>query len=377
MNQASREHSYIAPRNVRPFAFDAADVEGVIAQLPRLGIVGITPAAVQRMMGEMKASFGLDALQATVTTPSIATPIQFLQNWLPGWVAVITAARKIDELVGIMTAGAWEDEEVVQGVMEQTGTSVLYGDYTNVPLASWNTNFERRTNVRFEEGMRVGVLEEARAARIQMNSAEAKRGSASLQLEIQRNRVGFYGYNNGNGRTYGFLNDPNLPAASAFPATGTGNTTTWSTKTFLQICADIRLMIAALRSQTQDVIDPEQTQITLALATNVVDYLSTTSDFGISVREWLKEAYPKVRVVSAPELNNAVGGTDNEAYLYAETVQDGSSTDDKRTWIQPVPAKFRLIGVQQMAKGYEEDYSNATAGVMLKRPFAVVRRYGN
>lgn len=382
MLQASKVHSVIDARQVRPFVFDAADVAAVLPNLARLGIVGFTPHALAKMMAEQQRAFGQDAfaadnLQALTTTASIATPVQFLQNWLPGYVAIITAARKIDNLIGVMTAGAWEDEEVVQGVMEPTGTAVLYGDLTNVPLSSWNVNFERRTNVRFEEGFRVGVLEEARAARIQMNSAAVKRGSASLQLEIQRNRVGFYGYNSGNGRTYGFLNDPNLPAASAFPATGTGNTTTWSTKNFLQICADIRLMIAALRSQSQDTIDPKTTPMVLALATDVVDYMSTTSDFGISVTEWLKEAYPNIRVESAPELNDAVGGTDNEAYLYAESVDDGASTDDKRVWAQIVPAKTRLIGVQQMAKGYEEDYSNATAGVLLKRPYAVVRRYGN
>ena len=39
--------------------------------------------------------------------------------------------------------------------------------------------------------------------------------------------------------------------------------------------------------------------------------------------------------------------------------------------------KFRVLGVQQLAKGYEEDYTNATAGVLLKRPWAVTRWYGN
>lgn len=377
MNMQTKEFSHIGPRGpqgkgIVPFAFDAADVAGVLPQLAKLGIQGFSPSMTQKMLA---GAMAMDDLQGLTTTASISTPIQFLQNWLPGFVNIITAARKIDDLVGITVAGAWEDEEVVQGVLEQTGTAVPYGDLTNVPLSSWNVNFERRTNVRFEEGMRAGVLEEARSARINVNSAEQKRGAAAMALEINRNRVGFYGYNDGLGRTYGFLNDPNLPAASAFPNGATGSPL-WSSKTFLEICKDIRLMIAAVRSQSQDVIDPEKVPLTLALATDTVDYLSTTSDFGISVRDWMKQAYPNVRVVSAPELNDAIGGTDNEAYMYAESVQD-NSTDDKRTFIQVVPAKFRLIGVQQMAKGYEEDYSNATAGIMLKRPYAVVRRYGN
>ena len=44
--------------------------------------------------------------------------------------------------------------------------------------------------------------------------------------------------------------------------------------------------------------------------------------------------------------------------------------------IQPIPTKFQVMGVQQLAKAYEEDYSNATAGAMCKRPYAIVRYYG-
>ena len=117
--------------------------------------------------------------------------MQFLQSFLPGLVKVLTAARKIDEICGIITAGAWEDEQVIQGVLENTGSAVPYGDYTNIPLASWNMVWNTREIVRFEEGFRVGTLEEARAARANVNSGENKRESAALALDIQRNAVGF------------------------------------------------------------------------------------------------------------------------------------------------------------------------------------------
>lgn len=372
------------------FANDAAErnaqVQALIPYLPALGISGVTPYHLAKMVEGANAMqgmglpvFGMDAaLQATITTASIATPVQFLQAWLPGFVGVITAARKIDDIIGISTVGSWEDDEVVQGTLEATGTAVPYGDLTNVPLSSWNVNYESRTIVRSEEGMRAGVLEEARTAKANINSAEAKRAAATEALEIFRNTVGFSGYNSGLGRTYGLLNDPGLIAAVALPATGTGSTTTWSTKNFAQIQADIRLMVSTLRQQSQDTIDPETTDMTLLLPTNVVDYLSTTTDQGISVRAWMKDAYPRIRVVSAPQMELAIGGQ-NAVYLFAESVnnaQDQVSTDDKRVWIQAVPAKFRLIGVSQQTKGYEEDYSNATAGVICKRAYAVVRYYG-
>ena len=357
----ANEIFHIAPRNVKPVTIAIQEVAATYGDLPLLGI-GISERNIESMMS------GMDAIEPIVTTASITTPIQFLQNWLPGFVRIITAARKIDELVGLTTSGSWEDEEVVQGVLELTGTSVPYGDYNNIPLSSWNANFERRTVVRFEEGMQVGKLEEARAARVRIDSGASKRESAALALEIQRNRIGFFGYNNGAGRTYGFLNDPSLPAYANLPVGG------WATATYLEITADIRSMVQALRTQSQDTIDPEKVDMTLAVATDVVDFLSVTSDFGNSVRDWMTKTYPRIRVVSAPELNDANGGA-NVVYLYAEQVDDQSS-DDGRTFVQVVPSKFQVLGVQQLVKGYQEGYTNATAGIMCKRPYAVVRRSG-
>lgn len=364
----SKEHSYIGPRQVRPMAMSEDDVEQYMA----LGALGIgLPAAKVAQMAEF---FAMDDQQGLITTASIATPVQFLQTWLPGFVKTITAARKIDTLIGMTTVGNWEDEEVVQGVLEPVGVAVPYGDYTQVPFSSWNANFERRSVVRFEKGIQVGSLEQARAARIRLDTAAEKRNSASLSLEVQRNLIGFYGYNSGNNRTYGFLNDPSLPAYYTV-ANGQSSSPLWSSKTFIEITADIRQAAAKLQTQSQDMIDPEKDACTLAVPTNSKQYLSVVAVYGSqSVMGWIRETYPKMRVESAPQLNSANGGA-NVFYLYAESVDDGAS-DNSRVWDQIVPAKFQALGVEKRAKSYVEDYTNATAGVLLKRPYAVVRGSG-
>ncbi len=373
MMSHARERSYISGKNFKSLEdFNASEFRS----LPKIGI-NLSEQSVKKMMYGYKQALdslhAMDALQPTITTGSVGTPVQFLQNWLPGFVFVITAARKIDDIIGIMITGSWEDEQIVQGILERTGAGQVYGDYTNVPLSSWNTNFNYRTVVRFEEGMKVGVLESARAARMLVDDSGMKREAAALNLEINRNAVGFYGFNSGDNNTYGFLNDPGLLAYTEV-AVGASTSTLWSTKTFLEICKDIRTAIVTLRTQSQDTIDPEKVDLTLAISTDAVDYLSTTSDFGISVRDWLRVAYPRIRVVSAPQLNNAYT-SDNVFYLFADKIDD-MSTDGGRVWIQPVPTKFQVLGVQQLAKAYEEDYSNATAGAMCKRPFAVTRWFG-
>lgn len=371
MATASKVHKHISGRDVRPVEFTAQDAKDY-ANLSLFG-VHISPSIVKQMASFAYANDAAPDLQPAQLTGTAGVPIQFLQAWLPGFVNMITAATKIDELIGIDTVGSWEDEEIIQGVLEQTGLAVPYGDLTNIPFASYIPGYERRTIVRFEQGLRVGKLEELRAARQRINAGAEKRGAAGMALEIQRNRVGFYGYNGGANRTYGFLNDPNLPAYVAVPA-GAGGSTLWANKTVGEISADIRLALAALRTQSGDRIDPKTAAITMAIASNSVDFLAITSDFGFSVRDWMQTNYPNVRVVSAPELNGANGGA-NVFYLYADSFADGS-TDGGKVWVHAVPTKFMALGVERGAKHYIEDYSNATAGAMLKRPFAVVRRTG-
>lgn len=350
-----------------PFAM-AADQAGEYEALSSLGI-----SFDSRDIAAMTAAMDAFAPTPTIGAGTITNPSQFLQTWLPGLVRTITQARVIDELIGMSVGGDWADEEVIQQVLEPTGSALPYTDHGNVPLASWNPSFERRTVVRFEQGFEVGRLEEDRTSRVpNFNTAAEKRMSAALSLEILRNRIGFYGYYNGTNRTFGILNDPNLPAYVTVANPGGG--TTWATKTFLQITADLRAAMGALRTSSGATIDPARTSLVLGIASNAVDYLTVTSDFGVSVSQWMAATYPRVRVVPVPEFNAANGGA-NVFYLFADRVEDGSS-DGGEVFAQIVPAKLRSLGVEQRVKTYLEDYTNATAGVMLKRPFALVRRSG-
>lgn len=374
-------HSSLSGRNWKPLAVTADDVTN-FGDLAQVGI-GFDASYIAELVNTLRMAQAMDSNDVGITpspsqiqtSASVPTLVQFLQSWLPGFITFITAARKIDEFVGMATIGSWEDEQIVQGMLEPTGNAVPYGDYNNIPLTSWNVNFEWRTVVRFEMGILVGLLEEARAARIRVSSSGEKRGQAGRALDIQRNRVGFYGYNDGAGRTYGFLNDPSLPGYVTLPNGSTSGSPLWSTKTFNDITADIRTGMAALQIRSMDTIDVEKTPITMGIPMGVNQYLTVTQSVGgISVREWIRQNYPNLRIITAPELTDANGGA-SAMYLYAESVADGSS-DDGKTFIQVVPSKFQALGVEKRAKSFVEDYANATAGVMCKRPYAVVRYTG-
>lgn len=375
MLKESVTHSSLRSRQVRKYQMDAKSMtSNAVTALQRIGI-NIDPQIVREQIGILYRGAANDAaFTPAQTTASVPTPIQFLQTWLPGFIQLITAARKIDKLIGIKTVGSWSDAEVVQGIYEPGVTPVEYGDYVNLPLADWNTNFVRRSVVRGLMGMQVGLLEEDRAAAMRLSSSDAKRKSSAAGLEIMRNAIGFYGWLSGDNQTFGFLNDPNLPAFNSTTVSGG-----WSAGTFAQITGDLRAAVIGLRTQSQDLIDPEEVEMTLALPTSHVDYLTVTTDFGVSVRDWLKETYPKIKVVSAPELNE-VSNASNDAvfYLFAEEIPadvDGS-TDGGETFIQLVQTKFMTLGVEKKVTFYQEGYANASAGVLCKRPWAVYRVMG-
>ncbi|SUW63472.1 Uncharacterized protein conserved in bacteria [Buttiauxella agrestis] len=377
MRKISTVHKRLSPAaaallksKLRGVAMDSADT---VRSLAKVGI-HVSDFAAQ----SYAQAYGMDAAVSipglTVNASQGNSPyMQFLQSWLPGQVQVITAARKADELMGVVTAGAWEDEEVIQEILELVGVAQPYTDYGNIPLSSWNLTYEKRGVIRFEEGIQVGELEGLRSGRIGVNASDTKRNAASLALEISRNRVAFYGYNGATSYPiYGYLNDPNLPAYITVPAGAAG--TTWDKKTYAEIVKDLLTGLSALRTKSKEVIDPTATPIILSVASEKVDYLSTPNDLGETPYDWLKANYPNVTTKSAVELDDANGGAD-VFYLYAETVGD-SGTDGGGVIDQIVPSRFRALGVDTSCKMVTEDFTNATSGALVKRPFAVYRASG-
>jgi hypothetical protein len=377
MTTASQFHSYLSPRTDHVIGNDFQwkdykHLRSLGVHLDGFNGSDTLLSNAARVLSQNIAT--MDSIQPTITTPSIPTPLQFLQFFNPGWVHIITAARKADKVIGQKIVGSPEDEEIVQGVLELLGTAQPYDDYADIALASWNPNFERRSVVRFAQAIRVGVIESKQAARINVDTANEKRTGATLALEIIRNYIAFYGFNNGANRTYGFLNDPNLLPYNTVP-NGASGSPLWVNKTFAEIVKDITTAIVGVRTQSQDQIDPEEMELELVLASAVVDFLSTPStQIGYTVRKWMTDTYPRIRVVSAPELTAANGGA-NVGYMQAVRVQD-SSTDGGSVWDNLIQTKFLMLGVEQRVQSYLEGYLNAMAGALCKRPFAVYRFTG-
>lgn len=382
-------HSELKASRTEAMVFDQADLvnytkdlDSLCRDLSKIGI-NLTEYHIQqaiRQTGSMTEKQAMDSLNDGLLPSGLPVPIQFLEKMITGIVFLITRKRTLDNILPILTIADWEDELVFKMAVAPTGTPNYYDDYASFPFASYNNQFTARNIVRFELGFESGILAEARMNRVNLSDADTKRKATALALDILRNNVGFNGFNAGTNNTYGFFNDPTLSAYIS-ATVGASGYTLWSTKTFKEITADIRLMYSTLRKQSGNLIgglesDENATKATLVIASDVYDYLTTATDFNVSVIDWLKKSYPNTRIVSAVELNKA-SGNQNVAYLFADEITDDDySTDDRGSMTQIVPARLKLLGTEKLAKVYREDYSMATAGVLVSRGYAIVRMSG-
>lgn len=353
----------LRPDQIKAFRF-AENPNADVETLEALGI-GMDAAEAKKIM-----SYAYDLAPDLITSASISNQLQFFQHFLPQTIEVVTQKRVSDDLLGINFAGNWYDEEVVIRVQENVAQAQIYSDVQNVPLASWNLNFEKRTIVRGELGLRVGVIESERSSAMRISSEDGKRKSIANALEIFRNLINFYGFYNGKGRTYGILNAPELPAYTTV-ATGAGGNTTWASKTFDENLSDIKTAAEDLRASSGYNFDPFNDPWELWIAGACVDYLGRPNALGTnSLLEYIQaHLYKKMTIKTVPQFNGADSG-ENVFYAVA------GSIEGVKPVAQYVQSKLRLIGQMPLTKGFEEDYSNATAGFVCPMPIGVVRYSG-
>ena len=362
-SSTAMDGKHLSNEAIKALAMDAATLAKMGVGMPRIN-------------SAMRNMIAMDSITQPVTTPSVGTPVQFLQEFLAGLVYILTTARKADTLAPVMTVGRWSDQEIVQQVLEHLGAPGLYKDHGDLPLTSWNLTNDRRDIVRFELGLQQQILEDERGQAIDLNSAQEKRAAVALAFEILRNEVFFNGYTTGGMRTYGILNDPNLPNFVTVAAGGGGGTE-WSGKTVDERISDIVTAIQSLRLQSGSNIDPKSMALTLGLPSNIVDLMHDVdgpNTYGYTVQKWLNENYPNITVEAIPQFENANAG-ESVFYLYAESVP-GTGTDDGRSIYQLVPAKMQPLNTVQTVKGFDEGYTNALAGCYVKRGYAIVRFTG-
>lgn len=351
---------------VKGFALDEATPEGLYAV--GMGINTSDKDVVEHVC----RSIGMDMDPALQTTASITVPQQFTQYWDPQAVDTLYTATLMDQIMGETIAGTWADTKYVLRWNEILGQASLYGDLTDEDLVGMSYNYDYRSVVRFQKALLPTALAEAQLAKARIPyRADLQRAIAEL-FNINQDEIGHFGWAPSipsTEPTYGFLNEIGLAPYETLPQNAGGTSTQFEDKTWEEIQADFRYLIGILQTQLKGHFNPNTQRFKIVMSNAVAQTLNNTTQFGISIIKWLSDTYKNFDIIYDAKLDGANSG-ENVIYIFAEDIKG------IRTFEQIIQQKMFLVGFEQRTHGKKELYSHATAGVICKRPLAVVRASG-
>ena len=309
------------------FAFDTASPQAMQSEWARVapgferdyGIV--LPGAKSFLPPSFKRDFALamDAQPILTTTPDSGIP-SFLTTFIdPDHLQILFAPLEGANIIGEKKKGDWTMMTAVFPVVERTGDTSSYGDYSESGSSGANVMFPQRQSYFYQTIVQYGEREMAMMALAQLDWVSEKKGAAITALDQFQNQMYFFGINGL--QNFGIINDPNLlspiqPGPKAYNTQAHGPWVTNGVVTataneiyndflsqFLQLVAQADGQVTITRKS--DLVWAMAPQSEAALAQVNAPYNSTT------VFEIIKKEFPALRIESAVQygssLNNLGG----------------------------------------------------------------------
>lgn len=329
----------------------------LIAQLARAGV--ILPHGVANVSTPV-SEYAMDAADLTphlVGTPNSGIPTYLTTYVDPKVIEVLVAPMKAAELVGESKKGDWTTLTAAFIQAEPTTKVATYGDYSSDGDSGANINYPQRQAYFFQTWTRWGEreLEMAGAGRVdlaaQLNYASALGLSKFLNSSYL---FGVSGLQN-----YGLTNDPRLPA----PVAATVN---WATAAPEAIFNSVVAMYKLLQTQSQGIIEQDM-ELRMGLAPTAAGDLNNVNTYGLSAAKLLKDAFPKLTLVTIPEFDTASGRL---VQLWAPKLEGQESATCSFT------EKMRAHAVERYSSYFRQKKSAGTWGAVIFRPLACTQLLG-
>jgi hypothetical protein len=307
----------------------------------------------------------MDAQPALITTSNAGIPA-FLSTYIdPKLIEILVAPMKAAEIVGEeVKKGDWTTDTAMFPVVESTGETSSYGDYSNNGVAGANTNFPQRQSYHYQVITQWGEKELAKAALAKIDWANRVNIASVLTLNKFQNKTYFYGV--AGLQNYGLLNDPNLYAPIA--PTNEGGNITWANKDALGIYADILALFTQLQAQTGNTSLVEMdAKMTLALSSGAIVNLGKVTQFNVNVKTTIKDNFPNLRIMTAPEYSTAAG---NLVQLIVDEVEG------QRTVEVAFTEKLRAHPIVIEMSAFKQKKSQGTFGSIVYRPMFIAAMLG-
>ncbi len=349
--------------------FNGLDQNERIAMLRSLGINYVDrhgeprDAIVVAANDSKSIKAALDSIPNLATTPNAGTAGYKLLAESPEVVPVLFAPVRSREVANERRLGTFRSNNIVVNTKENTGTTVPYGDYEPGGVTGVNTNRETRDLYRFQTWCEIAVLEEEQYSEqggSLFNLRAEKDVSTAYVVDRQFNAINFKGVTGLN--IEGLANSPNLlPAIAA--------TAQWSTLTPEQINSEMVRIVGQAVTQSNGIITGNEKAV-MVLPPVVLNNLKITNSYGWSAFKMLRENYPNVRMVAAPEYGILGSGNTTLIQYIVEEIE-GIET------VEYIYAeKFRVFQTETYSSYSRKKVAASSGGALIKRPFAIVNYYG-
>lgn len=316
------------------------------------------------MTPEVKARLAMDAQPAMLTTPNAGIPAWFSTYIDPDVVRIVIAPNKATEVLGEeVKKGDWTTLTAQFPVLEYAGETSAYGDWNNNGSIGANFNFVNRQSFHYQTITQWGERQVEMVGLAKINyKNELDMASAAVLAKFQ-NKSYFYGI--AGLQNYGLLNDPSLPAALT-PSTKAAGGTGWAAATANEIFDDVKKMVQQGIVQTKGLVEMTDA-MTLGLPPGSEVYLANTNIYGLTARQMIMAAFPKMRIVSAPEYATTGG---NLAQLIFNEV------DGQRVGYTAFTEKMRTHPIIPDLSAWKQKKSQGTWGAIIRMPLAYVQMLG-
>jgi hypothetical protein len=261
------------------------------------------------------SGLAMDAAGNLTTDPNSALPSLLTTAIDPDVIRVVFAPLQIAKILGgERKAGDWLEETRIFPVVEETGEVSSYDDFSNNGRAGINFNYPQFQSYLYQTFVAYGERETERAGLMRINYVGELTGAASGLL----NRFGNLAYAFGivGLQNYGIINNPYLSAYLS-PALKAWGGTTWFNNgspaaTANEVYNDILAVVEQIISQTNGAVEMD-TPMTLALSPQSQLAMKFANSFGVSVSALLKDGFPNMKVMSAPQYGQKTSNN-NQGY---------------------------------------------------------------
>ena len=310
---------------------------------------------------------------ALTTAANVGIPSALVTYIDPTVTEILFSAMNAGRLAPEVKKGDWSDKYMRFNVTEYSGSVTPYSDHGENIASDVNIESPERENFVFQTVIRYGDLEEATVARQRLSLASEKQKAAATILAKAHNK--FYLYGVAGKKTYGLLNDPNLPvSASPNSITIGGNTySTWADKAghdaanaSNHVYNDVLKLWNTLCANNGGNIDADS-PIVLAVSNARASYLNALNTYGLSAAKMLKDNFPNIEIIALPELSTSAG----ERVLLEVPELMGVSTVDCC-----YSDKYRLGRLVAKTSSYEQKAISTTWGAVVKRPSLIATMLG-